>query len=142
MANDEEQQQVSLVDRVLGPIKALRSASGGKFEELVERFNKMVPLIEQAGFNVSEIVVVMSVPPGLTVHVTPGDLLEGEERQAFFDSIAEHKMSCRVIRSLFRATEFGNDVRFEGFGFYEVELEVGLIPSVNVKFKPLAPTEA
>jgi len=123
-------------DRILGPVKALKTASTDKFEEMVERFNSMVPLIEQAGFVVSEIEVLMSVPPSLRVHVMPGDLLTGEERDAFFARIADHKMSTRVIKSLFRAKEIGGDISFAGFGFYEIELEVGIIPSVNVKFLP------
>ena len=126
----------SLLDRVLGPVKAIKTASTDKFEELVERFNKMVPLIEDAGFKIAEIEVLMSVPPALRVHVMPGDLLEGDERDAFLASIAEHKMSTRVIKSLYRAKEIGSDISFAGFGFYAIELEVGLIPSVNVKFLP------
>jgi hypothetical protein len=117
--------------------KKLTKAGSDKIEDVISRFDRLVPVIEQAGFEVSEIGVVMSVPPSVIARVQPRLLLEGDARQAFLDSIAGRNTASRMIKALYRAAAFGERVEFSGFEFFEIEVEFSLIPSVNVKFSPV-----
>ncbi len=126
----------SAISWVTDSFKKLTSAGGEKLEDAIGRFDSLVPVIEQAGFEVMEIGVVMSVPPSVISRVQPRALLEGDEREAFLKSIAERKTASRMVRALYRASAFGGRVDFTGFDFFEIEVEFSLIPSVNVKFRP------
>ena len=118
-------------------IQKMKGATAAKLEDMVERFNRVLPIIEEAGFRVSEIEAVMTVPPSVIAHVRIRELLEGDEREALLAGIAHRKMASHFLRSLYKAAEFGNNVDLHGFEYFEIEVEFGIIPSITVKFAPL-----
>lgn len=108
-----------------------------KLEETAERLNGALPYIERAGFHVTEIEVLMGITPALIPHVQVRKVLQGEAREALLAEVAEFKLTGRIIGSLFRAADFGRRVDLKGFEFFEIEIEVGIIPSIKVKYAPV-----
>lgn len=115
----------------------IKGYGADKMEETAERLNGALPFIERAGFRVTEIEVLMGVTPALIPHVRVGNVLPKGERQALLDEIGDRKLTANIVKSLFRAADFGKRIDLKGFQFFEIEIEVGVIPSVRVKYEPL-----
>lgn len=105
-----------------------------KLEETAERLNDAMPYIERAGFRVTEIEVEMSINPKLIPHVQIVDVMAEDDRPALLEEIAEKKLTTSIIKSLFRAADFGGRIDLKGFDFFEIEIEVGVIPGVILKY--------
>lgn len=109
-----------------------------KLEETAEKLNIVLPYIERAGFRVTEIEVNMGITPALIPHVQVGDVLPKAERQPLMDELKGRKFATGILSSLFRAADFGKRIDLKGFNFFEIEIEVGVIPSITVKYMPNA----
>lgn len=112
-----------------------------KLEETAEKLNDILPYIERAGFRVTEVEVLMGITPALIPHVQVGDVLPKAERKALLAEIKGRKLATSILSSLFRAADFGKRIDLKGFDFFEIEIEVGVIPSVTVKYMPNARLE-
>jgi len=117
-------------------IDQIRGYGSQKLEEIVERFDSALPFIERAGFSVTEIEVELGVNPKLIPHVQAEEVVEGDERALLMEEVAGRRLISTILSSLFRAADFGRRVDFTGYRFFEIEVEVGVIPSVKVKFMP------
>ncbi len=112
-----------------------------KLEETAEKLNGVLPYIERAGFRVTEIEVNMGITPALIPHVQVYDVLPKDERPALMAELKGRKFASGILSSLFRAADFGNRIDLKGFDFFEIEIELGVIPSVTVKYAPRARIE-
>lgn len=117
-------------------IDQIRGYGSQKLEEIVERFDSALPFIERAGFSVTEIEVELGVNPKLIPHVQAEDVIADEERALLMEEVAGRRLTATILSSLFRAADFGRRIDFTGYRFFEIEVEVGVIPSVKVKFMP------
>ena len=107
-----------------------------KLEETAERLNGVLPYIERAGFRVTEIEVNMGVTPAVIPHVQVDDVLPKAERPALMAELKGRTFATGILSSLFRAADFGKRIDLKGFDFFEIEIELGVIPSVTVKYMP------
>lgn len=112
-----------------------------KLEETAEKLNDILPYIERAGFRVTEIEVLMGITPAIIPHVRVGDVMPKAERKALMTEIKGRKLATSILGSLFRAADFGKRIDLKGFDFFEIEIEVGVIPSVTIKYVPNARLE-
>ena len=112
-----------------------------KLEETAERLNSVLPYIERAGFRVIEIEVNMGVTPAIIPHVQVDDVLPKAERPALMAELEGRPFATGILSSLFRAADFGKRIDLKGFDFFEIEIELGVIPSVTVKYAPRDGTE-
>lgn len=112
-----------------------------KLEETAERLNSVLPYIERAGFRVTEIEVNMGVTPAVIPHVQVDDVLPKAERPALMAELEGRLFATGILSSLFRAADFGKRIDLKGFDFFEIEIELGVIPSITVKYMPGDGTE-
>lgn len=107
-----------------------------KLEETAERLNSVLPYIERAGFRVTEIEVNMGVTPAVIPHVQVDNVMPKAERPALMAELKGRTFATGILSSLFRAADFGKRIDLKGFDFFEIEIELGVIPSITVKYMP------
>jgi ElaB/YqjD/DUF883 family membrane-anchored ribosome-binding protein len=106
-------------------------------EKLIPEVKELEPILKSAGFVVSEIDVILSIAPGLTVIIDqtayePGSLDQALEKHQFVLTDLQKK----AIQSLARASDFAAQMTVK-YGYRATEYELTLLPpSVIVHFAP------
>ena len=83
----------------------------------------------------------MGVTPAVIPHVQVDDVLPKAERPALMAELEGRLFATGILSSLFRAADFGKRIDLKGFDFFEIEIELGVIPSITVKYMPGDGTE-
>lgn len=133
---DEAGEEPSQKDWISETLDQIKGFGASKLEEIVERFNAALPFVERAGFHVTEIEVELGVNPKVIPHMVLDRHIPDDERALLMEEIAGRKMVSVIVSSLFKAADFGERIDFTGHRFFEIEIEVGIIPAVKIKFEP------
>jgi len=109
--------------------------TGDKLAATVREFDRALPFIERAGYNVTEIEVVLTAPPSILPHLEIAREITAEQRAELLEETRDMATANRILRLLFRASDMHRTFRFRGFSFAELEITVGIIPAVNLIFR-------
>lgn len=91
-------------------------------------------LIAEAGYELDEIEVELGVPPKLIPHFKFTSAITQEKKQELLEKTREDKLMNLLLKSLFTATALQSTMRMGNFRMVEVEIEIGLVPSVRLRF--------
>ena len=115
--------------------EGLKNMGSGTLEGTVRRFNEAIPYIEKAGYQVTEVELGLGVTPSIIPHLAPTHVLGKEERASLLDEVKDKTLITTVLTTLFKAGDMGRRVSFTGFDFMCLEIEVGIIPSITLRYK-------
>ena len=117
-------------------VEGLKEFSGDTLGKTAGRFNEALPYIERAGYEVTEIEVGLGLSPKVVPHLRLKELISEEEQVALLEETKEKKLVNTVLASLFRASAARRKLNFNKFHFSDIELELSILPTVVLKFKP------
>lgn len=132
-------------------VEGLKEFSGDTLSKTAARFNEALPYIERAGYVVTEIEVGLGLSPKVVPHLRLKEQISEEEKAALLEETKDKKLVNTILGSLFRASAARSKLNFNKFHFSDIELELSILPTVVLKFKPNngdpmpeleAPTEA
>jgi hypothetical protein len=106
-------------DRVKKPLDDLAATSGS---------------LEQLGYKVGQIELEFSLPPHLIVHLLRERIVHDEAFQAALANHADNRTFCIVANMLRQANQMVDRVPVQGRRLCEVEVSLGIIPSVKLKY--------
>ncbi|WND01472.1 hypothetical protein QGN29_07855 [Temperatibacter marinus] len=116
--------------------ESLKGLGSGTLTGTAEKFNEIAPYLARAGFSVIEIEVGIGLSPKVTTHLQMEENISDEEKQLLLIEVAEKKLVSTVLSSLFKAVEAREKLKFKKFHFTHLELELSILPSVMLKFRP------
>lgn len=122
-------------------VEGLKEFSGDTLGKTASRFNEALPYIERAGYEVTEIEVGLGLSPKVVPHLRLTQLISEEEKLALLEETKDKKLVNTVLASLFRASAARSKLNFNKFHFSDIELELSILPTVVLKFKPNENTE-
>lgn len=130
LINDEEIEELNRAtnvgtDKLAAMFKEVGNSSG---------------LISEAGYELDEIEVELSMPPKLIPHFIFKEVISEEKRQELLTRTADNKLMNLLLKSLFKASTLQSSLRMGTFQMFEVEIEIGIIPAVKLKFNRQAST--
>lgn len=117
-------------------IGELKTLSGDTLSKTAQRFNEALPYIERAGFDVTEIEVGMGLDPKIVPHLHMRELISKDEQEKLLLETKSKTLINTILSSLFRASAARSKLNFKRFHFTEIELELSILPTVVLKFKP------
>lgn len=117
-------------------VQGLKGYGGDALDKTAQNFNEALPYIERAGFQVTEIEVGIGISPKIVPHLRMVKAISAREREALLDEVAQKKLIHTILSSLFNATAARKRLRFNRYHFFEMEMELSVLPSVTLKFKP------
>ncbi len=120
-------------------LEGLKDFSGDTLGKTADSFNETLPYIQRAGYRVLEIEVGLGLSPKLTAHLELVDVLEAEERQSLMAEVEGRKLIKTILTALFRAADARKRLEFRQFHFAMLELELSILPTVTLKFRPNGP---
>lgn len=117
-------------------IEGLKGYGGDALTKTAQNFNDALPYIERAGFLVTEIEVGIGISPKIVPHLTMVKAVSAREREALLVEVQKKKLIYTILSSLFSATAARKKLKFNHYHFTEIEMELSVLPSVTLKFKP------
>lgn len=117
-------------------VEGLKEFSGDTLTKTAARFNEALPYIERAGYVVTEIEVGLGLSPKVVPHLRLKEQISDEEKAALLQETQDKKLVNTILGSLFRASAARSKLNFTKFHFTDIELELSILPTVVLKFKP------
>jgi hypothetical protein len=118
-------------------VGGLKTFSGDTLSKTAQTFNEALPYIERAGFDVTEIEVGMGLDPKIVPHLTLREIITDEEKAALLAETQDRRLINTILSSLFRASAARSKLNFRHFQFDSLELELSILPTVVLKFRPV-----
>lgn len=123
-------------DAYSATVDGLKEFSGDTLSKTAARFNEALPYIERAGYDVTEIEVGLGLSPKVVPHLRLRETIVADEQAALIEETREKKLVNTILTSLFKASTARERLKFKKFHFEDIELELSILPSVVLKFKP------
>ncbi|WP_262691256.1 hypothetical protein [Kordiimonas aestuarii] len=117
-------------------VGGIKDFSGDTLTKTAQRFNEALPYIERAGYEVTEIEVGLGLSPKIVPHLRLRELISDEAQTALLAETRDKKLINTILGSLFRASSTRKKLKFNRFHFTDLELELSILPTVVLKFKP------
>jgi hypothetical protein len=115
----------------------LSDAVGAGFEKLkapLDELSLASGALAEVGYSVGEIELEFSLPPRIIVHLHRETTVHDEAFQAALANHADNRTFCIVVGLLRQANRVVDRVQIKGRRLHEVEVALGLIPSVKLKY--------
>lgn len=115
-------------------ITQISQAGSDKIQELVGSFQKALPALKSAGYEITEFEVELGVTPKLIPHFKHAPK-SAEDIEAAKEMLKDNKLGQILLGALLKAGDVHKQIKVAGFGFSHIEIEMGLIPSVRLQYK-------
>lgn len=113
----------------------VKGAGHKKFTDTINNLNAALPTIEEAGFKLVRLDVDIALIPRLFARFRQVNLINDEKRREIFDQTKDKKLLNLMLKGLFQAVSIRKDIDIDGMDLKEIELEIGLTPSVKLIFR-------
>lgn len=117
-------------------VEGLKEFSGDTLGKTAARFNEALPYIERAGYEVTELEVGLGLSPKVVPHLRLKELIDDDAKLALLEETKDKRLVNTILSSLFRASAARSKLNFNKFHFSDIELELSILPTVILKFKP------
>ena len=113
-----------------------KNKTNERIQEYVQELSELTPAIKELGYVINEIAIEIGIPPKIVPQFSRFKIVEEEIIESVLEKYKDKKISSAILSSLVKAASMQNLVNIGGFHFTDVEMELGLIPSVTIKFTP------
>lgn len=115
-------------------IEEFKSSNIEKVKSLLTNINNSSDLFDKSGFHLSFLKVSLGLPPEITAEFTVKNKISLEEREKLLSEVEDNKIVRLVMKCLFKANDFYDKIQFGDYKLDIVEIELGIIPGVNLQF--------
>jgi hypothetical protein len=137
-ANDVSLNVAAKADDMRGTFAAAASeaieASASKVREAIDEFNATLLILREAGYKVSEVDIAIGLPPKISANVTASETVTEERIAKVLEEHRHRKLTTLVLNALYQAWRLQNAVQIVGMKPRGMSIELGLVPSVTIKF--------
>jgi len=133
----------TILDDLLGDAKKksseiwnnVKSSGKEKLRNTIQDLNDALPPIEEAGFILVRLDADIALLPRLFARFEQVREISDEERKNILTSTKNNRFLNFILQGLFKAVEVRNEVHLDNIDLREIELEIGLTPSVKLIFR-------
>jgi hypothetical protein len=112
----------------------LRDAGLAKVRETLEDFNATLPALREAGYSLTEVAVTIGLSPTIVASFHATDAVSDERAAKVIEENSERKLTVFLVKTLLQAWKLQTSVHIAGMTPRAIAVEIGLTPSVVVKF--------
>ena len=109
-----------------------------KLDEALDDFNAALPVLREAGYVVDGVSVKLGLVPQVVTNFSTGTLVSEERVDALLAEHAGRKFTTLMVKAVYQATRLQSKLDIRGMRPSGVSVELGLVPTVTVKFSPAA----
>jgi hypothetical protein len=135
LATDLHEQAASKAAALSEQATKLRDAGTNKVVEAIDGFNAALPIVREAGYDLSEVTVELGLPPRLVASFTVANEVSVEQFEELIANHAERKFAILLLKALREAWKIQSRIHIIGMTPRGMSVELGLTPSVTIKFR-------
>ncbi len=105
-----------------------------KLKAIFEEVANASLLIKEAGFELDEIELELSLPPKVISHYVFLETVSEGKKEELLERTKDNKMIRLILKSLFKVSSLQSTMKIGKYKMFEVEIEIGMIPAVKLKF--------
>lgn len=132
--SDSTDQVINQLKNGLSKIGDLGTSAKNKFINYVKDVFDVLPLIEKAGFRTNRLIVGISVPPSIEIHVSRFKEMDTKEIEKLYEAYSDKKMFKLILKSLIMSNDFQSKLSSESLVFSETCIEISIPPKVSIKY--------
>ena len=117
------------------------SQSKARVRSVIQDFQSITPLIEQAGYTITDLQIELGIIPKLIPHFLKVKDVDAAEKEAILDSMNNKRLMKMLMHALFKADSFQQNLKMNNYKFKGIEIEIAPIPAVRLNYSHLNLTE-
>ncbi len=125
---------VAIKDSAAAKGSEIMEGAIAKVKDTVRDFNGALPIVKKAGYTLNEVSVELGLPPKVVANFDTTHHLGEAAVQEIIDGNAENKLAVALVKSLFQAQRLQSSIKFVGLAARGISVELGLIPTLVIKF--------
>lgn len=108
-----------------------------KVKEVINDFLAISPLIEQAGYRITDLQVELGLIPKLIPHFTKVADVDEQQKQMVIDQLQQKRLMKLLVSALFKADSFQQGLSMKNYTFKGIEIEIAALPAVRLNYHHL-----
>jgi len=132
--SDSTDQVLTQLKNGLSKIGDFGTTTKNKFVNYVKDIFDVLPLIEKAGFRTNRLIVGISIPPSVEIHVSRFKEVSDEEIEKLYIEYKNKKMFKLILKALLMSNDFQGKLSSESLVFSETCIEISIPPKVSIKY--------
>ncbi len=113
-------------------VNLFKGISGDKVQEMFVNIDKFKTLFYEAGYDIGGISVSLGLPPDISITFKFLGSVDETKRKEITVKVLENKIASIILSSLFRASDFAENIRVGEMKLKSINIKLGLIPSISV----------
>jgi hypothetical protein len=115
-------------------LKDVKEAGADKINNLVNDILGLAPLIEVTGFNMKEVAIDATIPPGISISFFKEKDVDAETINKLLDENKDKEMLKLIVRALQKADGLQKGMNLSHYKFYGLNMKIGLPPDISLRF--------
>ncbi len=111
-----------------------KEATADRANAMLEEITQLAETINKAGFEVAALNITVGLPPVFAMNFTFVRDISEEEEETLLENYKDKKISIIILKTLFKSTLYAQKLKMGEFKLSEVDIELGIIPDVILKF--------
>ncbi len=132
--SDSTDQVLQQLKNGLSKIGDFGTTTKNKFVKYVKDIFDVLPLIEKAGFRTNRLIVGISIPPSVEIHVSRYKEIDEEQIEALYAAYKNKKMFKLILKALLMSNDFQGKLSSDNLVFSETCIEISIPPKVSIKY--------
>ena len=131
---DENPISKNIVEKISSVLDEGQDMASEKIFALIEDFNRSLPVLSKAGYELEELELELGIPPKLIPHFKY-DEEEDSNVESLLNELQGNGLGTNLMKALLKAGQFQRKIKFKEMRFSHVEIELSVIPSVRLSYK-------
>lgn len=115
-------------------LKNIKEMSQDKLNNLVNDILGLAPLIEVTGFNMKDVSVDVSIPPGISLQFVKEKDVDPKTIEKLLEENKEKKILSLIVQGLKKADDLQKGMNLSHYLFRGLSMRIGLPPDISLKY--------
>ncbi len=131
----EKVESVNLsIDNLKQSSSKIQDVISDKISEYMKDIKIITPIMNKMGYEINEVEVELTLIPKIIPHFNRHTNVKIEIQEKILEYCKEKDIPTLILSTLLEASKIQNKMSFGKLKFTEIEMELGIIPSVKMKF--------
>lgn len=122
------------LEQVIDSLSNGKDSISIKVEKYVKDLRKITPVINKLGYEINEIEVELAIVPKIIPHFHRHTIIKVEIQEKIVNYCKQHGIPTLILSTLIEASKIQNTMNLGNLIFTDIEIGLGLVPSVKIKF--------
>jgi len=120
--------------------QVLAKIVGVKTREFMANINLLLKVLQDAGYDLSELEIEAGLSPHITIHLKTSATVKEEKLQLIIEENKQNSMVSAILRSLLQANRLRGSVTAKSLDLHDVLIELKRSPNITLQWKEKAAT--